>query len=115
MAVLCGSRKHAQQMAARLRENGVPHRWLNTGPAKRNYDPGAQLVSILSIQSSKGLEFKSVIVIGAGHLDARGVSEAAQAKLLYVAMTRARERLLITASAENVCTEKLAALAALAA
>jgi superfamily I DNA/RNA helicase len=33
---------------------------------KRAYDPRKPLVNILSVQSSKGLEFRSVIFIGLG-------------------------------------------------
>jgi superfamily I DNA/RNA helicase len=62
------------------------------------------------VQSSKGLEFRSVILIGLGQLDASQEKTAHQMKLLYVGMTRAKERLLITASGRNEFTARLESL-----
>jgi superfamily I DNA/RNA helicase len=45
------------------------------------------------VQSSKGLEFRSVIFIGLGQIDASETQAAQNMKLLYVGMTRAKERL----------------------
>jgi superfamily I DNA/RNA helicase len=59
------------------------------------------------VQSSKGLEFRSVIFIGLGQIESSETQAAQNMKLLYVGMTRAKERLLITASAKNEFTEKL--------
>ena len=106
MAVICGSAWHSRLMQERLQEEGLAHLWMGSTRSKTAYDPNAAQVSILAIQSSKGLEFNSVILIGLGHL-AEASEPKDQAKLLYVGMTRARERLILTASAENSCTEKL--------
>ena len=73
--------------------------------SKAAYDPARLQISILPIQSSKGLEFKSVIFIGLGHLS-KEHDEGESAKLLYVGMTRARQRLILTASADSPITEK---------
>jgi len=62
-------------------------------------------VTILSVQSSKGLEFRSVIFIGLGQIDASETQAAQNMKLLYVSLTRAKESLLITASGRNEFTE----------
>jgi superfamily I DNA/RNA helicase len=53
------------------------------------------------VQSSKGLEFRSVIFIGLGQIESSETQADQNMKLLYVGMTRAKEYLLITASAEN--------------
>jgi superfamily I DNA/RNA helicase len=71
----------------------------------------ALLPNILSVQSSKGLEFRSVILVGLGHLDASDTKTADQMKLLYVGMTRANERLMITATGRNDFTERLESMA----
>lgn len=63
--------------------------------------------SRLSVQSSKGLEFRSVIFIGLGPFDSSETQAAQNMKLLYVGMTRAKERLLIAASARNEFAERL--------
>jgi hypothetical protein len=111
MAVICASQRHGFLMQQRLRREGLAHLWMGERQGKAAYDPSKQQVSILSIQSSKGLEFKSVIFIGLGHV-AEVFDEKEQAKLLYVGMTRARERLILTASENTACTERLSSLAA---
>ncbi|MEP6820994.1 MAG: 3'-5' exonuclease [Chthoniobacterales bacterium] len=111
MAIISATKLHGQLMQKRLQRERLPHLWMSSRENKAAYNPGHAQISVLSMQSSKGLEFKSVILIGLGHL-ARGQEETERAKLLYVGMTRARHRLLLTASAENPITEKLAAIAA---
>ena len=68
LAVICASRKHSWLMQKRLQREGLAHLWMGERQRKAAYDPGKPQVSILSIQSSKGLEFKSVIFIGLGHV-----------------------------------------------
>jgi superfamily I DNA/RNA helicase len=60
-------------------------------------------VTVLTRQSSKGLEFKTVILAGLGTLK----HHAEEVRLLYVGMTRAREKLLVTSSKANFYTERL--------
>jgi superfamily I DNA/RNA helicase len=62
------------------------------------------------VQSSKGLEFRSVIFIGLGRIETSETQPAQNMKLLYVGITRAKERLLITASGKNEFTERLGAM-----
>ena len=62
------------------------------------------------MQSSKVLEFRSVIFIGLGQIETSETQTAQNMKLLYVGMTRAKERLLITASGKNEFTEKLVSM-----
>jgi superfamily I DNA/RNA helicase len=62
------------------------------------------------VQSSKGLEFRSVIFIGLVQIKTFQTQAAQNMKLLYVGMTRAKERLMITASAKNEFTEKLVSM-----
>ncbi len=77
---------------------------------KRAYDPRKPQVNILSVQSSKGLEFRSVIFLGVGQMDDSEAQAEQNRKLLYVGMTRAKERLMITASGTNGFTERLGAM-----
>jgi superfamily I DNA/RNA helicase len=62
------------------------------------------------VQSSKGLEFRSVIFIGLGQIESSENQAAQNMKLLYVGMTRAKERLRITAAGQCEFTERLEAL-----
>lgn len=49
--------------------------------------------------------------IGLGQIESSETQAAQNMKLLYVGMTRAKERLLITASERNEFTERLGAMA----
>jgi superfamily I DNA/RNA helicase len=66
-----------------------------------------EILSNLTRQSSKGLEFKAVILAGLGTLKVAEKDQADEVRLLYVGMTRAREKLLVTSSKANFYTERL--------
>lgn len=93
-----------------LQEAGIPSRCLQDAAAKREYDPMANEVILLSRQSSKGLEFDTVLLCGLGELADHKEQHAQETRLLYVGMTRARRRLMITSSRLNAYTKRLAAL-----
>jgi hypothetical protein len=111
IAVICMKPDHGKRIAEELHALGIPHLLMATRSGKRAYDPRKPQVNILSVQSSKGLEFRSVIFIGLGQIDASENETAQNMKLLYVGMTRAKERLLITASGRNEFTERLELMA----
>ncbi len=52
-----------------------------------------------------------MIFIGLGQIETSETQAAQNMKLLYVGMTRAKERLLITASGRNEYTERLGSVA----
>ncbi len=62
------------------------------------YDPAADVITLLTIHASKGLEFTHVFLIGAeeGLLPSTRGAEAEEKRLFYVAATRARRQLDIT-------------------
>lgn len=74
--------------------------------AKRAYDPRKPQANILSVQSSEGLEFRSVIFIALSQIDTLETQAAPNMKRL---MTRAKERLPVTASARKSMTESVCA------
>ena len=53
-------------------------------------------VKIVSMHSSKGLEFGLVLIPNLGEMPKKGEDEVDEARLLYVAMTRAIDRLVMT-------------------
>ncbi len=111
IAVICMKPDHGKRIAHQLQSLAIPHLHMDTRKGKRAYDPRLPRVNILSVQSSKGLEFRSVILVGLGHLDACETKTADQMKLLYVGMTRAKEHLMITAAGRNDFTERLESMA----
>lgn len=76
---------------------------------KRAYELPVNQVVLLSRQSSKGLGLELDIVIpgGIGELADDEDKLAQEARLLYVSMTRARRRLLVTGSGNNWFADRL--------
>lgn len=66
-------------------------------------------VKLVTMHSSKGLEFPFVLIPGIGQLPAADEDEAVAARLLYVAMTRATERLLLLHHGESVFSARIRA------
>lgn len=64
---------------------------------------------MLSIHSSKGLEFPAVIMVGISQLKQDDIN--AEARLLYVGMTRAQKHLHLTVSQKNQLTERILEIA----
>ena len=59
------------------------------------------------MHASKGLEFAVVALPGVGQMPAPGDDEQEEARLFYVAATRATQRLVITASGDGNFTKRL--------
>lgn len=91
-----GERLHSEFVDA-----GVPCQWLGDSTSKKRFKPGEEQVKLMTMHSSKGLEFPLVAVSGVGYMPSRDADPVAEAKLLYVAMTRSTEKLLITSHRET--------------
>ncbi|MCU7936508.1 MAG: NERD domain-containing protein [Candidatus Thiodiazotropha sp. (ex Dulcina madagascariensis)] len=107
IAVLYAAGNQGAKIAACLRQASVPHLWMGSKDNKAAYTPGEDKVSVLTIHSSKGLEFSRVIMVGLGQLQDTEGELSQEARLLYVGMTRAMECLLLTVSAENEFSRRL--------
>lgn len=95
-AVLCHSNQLANLIAGQLQKRGLPI-ILAADSQRRGLFNGPPSVKILTMHSSKGLEFDSVFIPGLCEI-AVGVDEDTnrrqqQVRLLYVAMTRALRQL----------------------
>jgi superfamily I DNA/RNA helicase len=64
-------------------------------------------VKLVSIHSSKGLEFPMVVIPWLGAMPRPGEDESHEARLLYVAMTRATERLLLTHHEDSLFSQRI--------
>lgn len=109
MCVTYRSRWMGERLKQALVEQGVPNHWLANAAAKRAFRPSQDTVKLMTMHSSKGLEFPVVIVSGVGHMPADGADSVAEAKLLYVAMTRSTSMLLLTAHRESAFVSQLRA------
>jgi hypothetical protein len=79
------------------------------GTGKRDLFASGDTVKLLTMHSSKGLEFPFVAVPGLGAMPRPSKQEAEEARLLYVAMTRATEQLLLIHHAESEFTRRIRA------
>ncbi len=95
MAIICRRYAVMEECAAALRQRRLPHQ-VRKGTG--SFDPAADTIKIMTMHASKGLEFPVVALPGVGHMPEAGESEADEARLFYVAATRATEMLVITLS-----------------
>ncbi|MGB3610392.1 MAG: 3'-5' exonuclease, partial [Cellvibrio sp.] len=109
MAVIYCHHHFGEALMHELNQHAVPNVWMGDAKNRRLYDPVADKVLLVTRQSSKGLEFPRVIVAGLGGLKSSQETMPEEARLLYVAMTRAQEYLLLTASADNQYVQRLVA------
>jgi hypothetical protein len=114
MAILYTTTRQGERIDARLKAAQVPTLWMSTKSQKASYDTARDEVPLLTIHSSKGLEFPRVIIVGVGQLDDTETQLPQTARLLYVGMTRAMECLLLTTSKENPLSRKLQAASTVA-
>ncbi len=98
MAVLCADTATRDLCARTLAQRKLPvENRLGTG----DFDPSRDTVKIMTIKACKGLEFAVVALPGIGHMPRAGADEQDEARLFYVAATRATHRLLITISGSS--------------
>lgn len=91
----------------------IPFTWLSDSASEQQFDVTQDTVKLITMHSSKGLEFPTVAVCGVGSLGLDEDRVESDAKLLYVAMTRATENLLITSSKPSPFATKLQEMAVL--
>lgn len=100
MAVLYHAHFVGDELALALNAANVPIEQVKSRNA-RGYNPASDSVKLMTMHSSKGLEFPVVAIAALGFLPYSERQAEDDARLLYVAMTRATERLLMTASRES--------------
>jgi len=64
-------------------------------------------VKLITMHSSKGLEFPLVVIPGVGLMPDDKTSVEEEVRLLYVGMTRATSRLMMTSHQESTISKKL--------
>jgi len=104
MAVLCRHHADMARCADVLRQRRLPHQQ-RRGAA--GFDPLHDSIKLLTMHASKGLEFPVVALAGVGGMPAAGQDEAEEARLFYVAATRASQRLYIAFSGAGTWASKL--------
>jgi hypothetical protein len=108
MAVLFRNHWEGDKIHQALQQAGITSRHAD-GVGKSSLFSGEDSVKLVSMHSSKGLEFPVVIIPGLGALPKQSQDEAQEARLLYVAMTRATEQLVLLHHEESVFTARIRA------
>jgi hypothetical protein len=109
MAVICRHYSEMERCAAVLRYRQLPH---EVRKGSGTFHPLTDTIKLLTMHVSKGLEFPVVAVSGAGQMPGEGLDEAEEARLFYVAATRATQRLIIPLSGAGKFAALLAGMSA---
>lgn len=104
MTVICHRNEDMYRCAEVLRQRKLPH---EVRGKQGGFDPRADTIKILTMHASKGLEFPVVALSGVGRMPGEGCDEVDEAKLFYVAATRATQRLFIPLSGEGKFASRL--------
>ena len=96
MAVIYRTDFMGARLSQELKQSNIPVEWVNLDRDSRNYQPNSESIKLITMHSSKGLEFPIVFIAGLGFMPNQHGSLADEAKLLYVAMTRSTDQLILT-------------------
>lgn len=101
MLIACHSRHVAEKLCQALRQQNIPAESVIHAQQKKSLNLASDTVKVMTMHSSKGLEFPVVVIPEIDKMPRKDLTPTAEAKLLYVAMTRCTDKLLITASARS--------------
>ena len=104
MAVICRFNDELQRRESALNQWGVPV----ISFRRVTYASNEDKVMLVTMHSCKGLEFPLVVIPGADRIKGASELSAQEAKLLYVAMTRATKELVLCGVGESGIQEKKA-------
>lgn len=108
MAVVYRAGFMGEEATRALRAASIPVEWLNESKQSRNYRPGEDSVKVMTMHAAKGLEFPLVAIPGIGFMPHEREDAKDEARLLYVAMTRAMDELVMTCHRNTEFAERLA-------
>jgi hypothetical protein len=98
MAILCRDYAVMDDCARALARKRMPHQ---VRKRSGDFKPAQDAIKVMTMRVSKGLEFPLVAIPGVGQMPAEGEDEKEEARLFYVAATRATEKLVLTISGEG--------------
>ena len=104
MAILCADSPTMDACGDALARRKLPHALRRrTG----DFRPGDDTIKVMSMRVSKGLEFPVVALAGVGRMPKQGADEREEARVFYVAATRATHKLLIGVSGDGAFGQRL--------
>lgn len=107
MAIIYRNNAQAEAAERALTQAGIAYASGTSSKGRGELYCNEDSVKIVSMHSSKGLEFGLVLIPGLGEMPKKGEAEADEARLLYVAMTRAIDRLVMTYQGHSDFTRRV--------
>ena len=105
IAVFCRSRVEMHPIERALKRRGIA---FETMPKQfQGFNWSQDSVRIVTLHSCKGLEFPLAFVAGLQALPKKNEPEEDELRLLYVGMTRATERLVLSASGQSPVLDRV--------
>jgi hypothetical protein len=95
MAILCRHHDDMHRCAAALRHVRIPHR------LQDQFAPDEDAIKVMTMHASKGLEFPVVALAGVSGMPAEDCAEPDEARLFYVAATRATDVVIIPVAGDS--------------
>ncbi|MEJ8797086.1 3'-5' exonuclease [Trinickia caryophylli] len=105
MAIVYRTKSIGQVCVDALEREKIPFQWQQQN--KKSYSPTADMVTVLTMHASKGLEYPFVAIPGAGALSEAEDDLEQEARLFYIAATRSTNHLLITGSGDSLFMQRL--------
>lgn len=96
------------RLLRRMDEAGIPATWVSQDvTSKEMFDVTADRVALISVHSSKGLDFDLVYLVGLDRISVTDKTWPNVRNLVYVAVTRAKYRLVIPYAEETVLIKRI--------
>lgn len=92
MVILCRHRSQMEACAGELHRVSLP---FQVRYRSGDFNPGADTIKVMTMHASKGLEFPVVALAGVGDMPEDGEDEHEEARLFYVAASRATHQLIV--------------------
>ncbi len=117
IAVLYPTGSTGKEIHGALKQHAIPCAWLASSNHKKAYDTAADVVNIMAIPSSKGLEFDTVVIVDASFESRYSATSddggepnlTDDVRRLYVGFTRATQNLMVTYHRDTKLTQGLSA------
>lgn len=106
VAVLARTKAQLNAVARELHRRGIALQSMG-GSDFRHFDWVAPTVKLVTLHSAKGLEFPFVAIVGLHRMPAREESLDEAARLLYVGMTRATQRLVLLSAGASALADRV--------
>lgn len=107
IAIIYRSKFMGDRIYNHFQKAQIPIEWVNANSDSRNYHPDEPSIKLMTMHSSKGLEFPVVCIPGVGYMPYQYSTPEEEARLLYVGMTRAIEQLILTCDRSSEFTNRL--------